>query len=297
MSEKKELGGQVAVITGAGSGFGREFARLGAKLGAKLVLADVQKDALDAIAAELTGQGVEVVALRTDVSKGAEVEALAAAAMERFGVVHLLFNNAGVGCGGAIWENSVKDWEWVLGVNLWGVIHGIRTFTPLMLKHMHEHPEYRGHIVNVASIAGLLSAPNLGVYNVSKHAVVTLSETLFQDLRLRSARIGVSVLCPAFVPTGIAHSQRNRPEGLKNEAPPTPSQLAAQAMTAKAVESGLISAAEIAEMTFAAIRENRFYIFSHSTIMPAVALRLEDIVQARNPSDPFAHKPELKPKL
>ena len=197
MAKLKDLAGKVAVITGAGSGFGRELARIAAQREMKLVLADVQQDALDAIAAELIGQGAQVLAQRTDVSKGEAVAALAAATMQRFGAVHLLFNNAGVGVGGLVWENTVQDWEWVLGVNLWGVVHGVRTFTPLMLQLMQADPEYQGHIVNSASIAGLLSAPNLGVYNVSKHAVVTLSETLYQDLRMIDARIGVSVLCPA----------------------------------------------------------------------------------------------------
>jgi len=297
MAKLKDLAGKVAVITGAGSGFGRELARIAAQREMKLVLADVQQDALDAIAAELIGQGAQVLAQRTDVSKGEAVAALAAATMQRFGAVHLLFNNAGVGVGGLVWENTVQDWEWVLGVNLWGVVHGVRTFTPLMLQLMQADPEYQGHIVNSASIAGLLSAPNLGVYNVSKHAVVTLSETLYQDLRMIDARIGVSVLCPAFVPTGIAHSHRNRPPELAHPEPPTPSQLLAQAQTKKAVESGQLTAAQVAQLTFAAIAEDRFYILTHPKILASVAMRLEDIVQQRNPTDPFAHRPELKPKL
>ena len=142
--------------------------------------------------------------------------------------MHLVFNNAGVGAGGLLWENSLADWEWVLGVNLWGVIHGIRSFTPRMLEAARRDPGYHGHIVNTASVAGLLSPPNMGVYNVSKHAVVTLSETLYQDLQLTEPRIGVSVLCPAFVPTGIAHSHRNRPPELTNPEPATSSQRLAQ---------------------------------------------------------------------
>jgi NAD(P)-dependent dehydrogenase (short-subunit alcohol dehydrogenase family) len=297
MADLSDLTGKVAVITGAGSGFGRELARLGAQRGMKLVLADVQQDALDAISAELSAQGTQVLAQRTDVSKGAQVEALAAATLARFGAVHLLFNNAGVGVGGLLWENTVEDWEWVLGVNLWGVVHGVRTFTPLMLELMKADPEYRGHIVNSASIAGLLSAPNMGVYNVSKHAVVTLSETLYQDLRLIDARIGVSVLCPAFVPTGIAHSHRNRPAELAPQKPPTASQRAAQAQTQKAVSAGQLTAAQVAQQIFAAIAEDRFYILTHPKILPSVATRMQDILEQRNPTDPFAHKPELKPKL
>ncbi len=297
MPKLQDLAGKVAVITGAGSGFGRELARLAVQRGMKVVLADVQADALESVQAELTAQGAEVLALRTDVSKGDQVAALATATMQRFGAVHLVFNNAGVGAGGLVWENTIADWEWVLGVNLWGVVHGVRAFTPLMLEQMNQDPEYSGYIVNSASIAGLLSPPNMGVYNVSKHAVVTLSETLYHDLQLVGARIGVSVLCPAFVPTGIAHSHRNRPTELTNAAPPTASQRAAQVQTQKAVESGQLTAIQVAQLTFAAITEGRFYILTHPKIVSSVALRLEDIVQQRNPSDPFAHKPGAKPKL
>ena len=297
MPKTKDLAGKVAVITGAASGFGREFARLAARRGCKLVLADVQEDALAEAAAELSAQGADLLAQPTNVGKAEQVEALAERTMQRFGAVHLLFNNAGVGAGGLIWENTVQDWEWVLGVNLWGVVHGIRTFTPLMLQGMRADPDYFGHIVNTSSIAGLLSPPGLGVYNVSKHAVVTLSETLYHDLRLIEARIGVSVLCPAFVPTGIAHSHRNRPPELTNKEPPTQSQLRAQAQTKKAVESGHLTATQVAEQTFSAIDEDRFYILTHPKILSSVATRLQDILEQRSPSDPFSHKPDVKPKL
>ena len=297
MANQQDLAGKVAVITGAGSGFGREFARLAAKLQMKLVLADVQKDALAEVCAELSGQGAEVLSQLTDVRKGEEVAALAAATMQRFSAVHLLFNNAGVGAGGLLWENTLADWEWVLGVNLWGVVHGVRAFTPLMLELARKDPNYRGHIVNTSSVAGLLSPPGLGVYNVSKHAVVTLSETLYHDLRQVKAPIGVSVLCPAFVPTGISSSFRNRPSELQNAEPPTPSQLMAQAQVKKAVESGHLTATQVAEMTFAAIAADRFYVITHPKILSSVELRLQDIAEQRNPSDPFMHKPEVKPKL
>lgn len=283
----KDFAGKVAVITGAGSGFGREFARLGAQRGMRLVLADVQKDALDAVAAELQAAGADVLAQRTDVSKADDVQALADAAMARFGVVHLLFNNAGVGSGGLVWENSLADWDWVLGVNLWGVIHGVRIFTPLMLRSMQDDPEYRGHIVNTSSVAGLLSPTSMGVYNVSKHAVVALSETLHNDLTMIAARIGVSVLCPAFVPTGIAQSHRNRPRELATDKPPSPAQVMVQAMIEKAVESGKLSASDVAERTFAAVAEDRFYIITHERIMPAVRARHAEIEEGRNPTNPL----------
>jgi NAD(P)-dependent dehydrogenase (short-subunit alcohol dehydrogenase family) len=288
---------KVAVITGAASGFGREFARIGARLGMKLVLADVQQEALDATRAELEQQGAQVTALRCDVRRGEEVQALADEAMRAFGAVHLVFNNAGVGAGGLIWENTQADWEWVLGVNLWGVIHGVRIFTPLMLECARRDSSYQGHIVNTASMAGLLNPPTMGIYNVSKHAVVSLSETLYQDLKLVDAPVGASVLCPYFVPTGISASHRNRPDELKDQAAPTASQRAAQAMSDKAVSSGKVTAAEVAEKTFDAIRANQFYIYSHPEALGNVQHRMEDIVAGRNPGDPYEAVPHVREML
>jgi NAD(P)-dependent dehydrogenase (short-subunit alcohol dehydrogenase family) len=293
----KDFNGKVAVITGGASGFGREFALIGAHLNMKLVLADVQQDALDKTKAELEAQGAEVLAIRCDVRKGEQVQALADACMQRFGAVHLVFNNAGVGSGGLVWENSIADWEWVLGVNLWGVIHGVRTFTPLMLECAKKDPSYEGHIVNTASMAGLLNAPNMGIYNVSKHAVVSLSETLYHDLQLIEAPIGASVLCPYFVPTGIHQSQRNRPDELKQDTGPTASQRAAQAVSEKAVTAGKVSAAEVAQATFDAIDASRFYIYSHPQALGNVQTRMEDIVTQRNPTDPFAAAPQVRDML
>jgi NAD(P)-dependent dehydrogenase (short-subunit alcohol dehydrogenase family) len=288
---------KVAVITGAASGFGREFARIGARLGMKLVLADVQQEALDATRAELEQQGAQVTALRCDVRRGEEVQALADEAMRAFGAVHLVFNNAGVGAGGLIWENTQADWEWVLGVNLWGVIHGVRIFTPLMLECARRDSSYQGHIVNTASMAGLLNPPTMGIYNVSKHAVVSLSETLYQDLKLVDAPVGASVLCPYFVPTGISASHRNRPDELKDQGAPTASQRAAQAMSDKAVSSGKVTAAEVAEKTFDAIRANQFYIYSHPEALGNVQHRMEDIVAGRNPGDPYEAVPHVREML
>ncbi len=293
----KDFQNKVAVITGGASGFGREFANIGARLGMKLVLADVQQDALDKTRAELEAQGAQVLAMRCDVRKAEQVQALADATMEKFGAVHLVFNNAGVGSGGLVWENSLADWEWVLGVNLWGVIHGVRTFTPLMLETAKKEPGYQGHIVNTASMAGLLNAPNMGIYNVSKHAVVSLSETLYHDLQLVNAPIGASVLCPYFVPTGISQSQRNRPDDVKDEGNLTASQRAAQAVSEKAVSSGKVSAAQVAERTFDAIRDGQFYIYSHPQALGNVQTRMEDIILQRNPTDPFAAAPQVREML
>ncbi|MBX9799115.1 MAG: SDR family oxidoreductase [Burkholderiaceae bacterium] len=293
----KQFKDRVAVITGAASGFGREFAYAGAKLGMKLVLADVQQDALATLEAELSGQGVAVLAVHCDVSKPEQVQALADATMARFAAVHLLFNNAGVGSGGLIWENSASDWDWVLGVNLFGVIHGVRIFTPLMLACAKDDPDYEGHIVNTASVAGLQNAPTMGIYNVSKHAVVSVTETLYQDLQLIEAPIGISLLCPYFVPTGIHQSERNRPAEMQNEAAPTTSQRAAQAFSEKAVVSGKMTAAQVAQLTFDAIREDQFYIYSDLEPLASVRKRMEDLVQQRNPYDPYEEVPHIKQLL
>lgn len=294
----KRLAGRAAVITGAGSGFGLEAARIAAREGMQVVMADVQQDALDRAVAEIEGLGAEVLPFRLDVSKADQVEAMGAATLERFGAPGFVFNNAGVAIGGLIWEHSLKDWEWIVGVNLMGVAHGVRVFTPMMLEAAARDPEYEGHIVNTASMAGMVNMPNMGAYNVSKHAVVSLSETLYQDLRLVTDQIGASVLCPYFVPTGIHESERNRPDGMRDgTGKPTKSQLIAKAMTDKAVSSGKVTAAQVAQFVFDAVREGRFYVFSHPHALGPVQTRLEDVMMLRNPSDPFASRPEIGAKL
>jgi len=293
----KQFEGRVAVITGAASGLGRAFADTAAGLGMKLVLADVDARALAHATEALQVQGAEVLSMVVDVSKREHVEELADAAMIRFHGIHLVFNNAGVATGGLIWENSEADWEWVLGVNLWGVIHGVRVFTPIMLECARRDPNYEGHIVNTASMAGLLNAPAIGVYNVSKHAVVSLSETLYHDLRLVDAPIQASVLCPYFVPTGIAHSEMHRPHELDNDGGPTASQQAAQALVSKAVDAGKVSPADVARITFDAVREGRFYIYSHPQLLGSVAERMQAIVQAKPPADAYAAMPQLTQAL
>lgn len=290
--------GKTAVLTGAGSGFGLECARIGAKLGMNLVLVDVQQDALDKATAELQAAGAQVLARKVDVSKAAEMEALGQAVLEKFGAPHFVFNNAGVGSGGLIWENTAQDWEWVIGVNLMGVAHGVRVFTPMMLAAAAQDPQWRGHIVNTASMAGLVNPPNMGVYNASKHAVVALSETLYQDLALVTDQISASVLCPYFVPTGIAMSHRNRPkDAAVRAAKPSKSQMIAHAMLNKAVEGGRVTAAEVAQRVFDAVSARQFYIYSHPEALAGVQARMEDVLQARNPTDPFAHKPALGVEL
>jgi NAD(P)-dependent dehydrogenase (short-subunit alcohol dehydrogenase family) len=295
MSEQQQ--GGVAVITGAASGFGLEASRIAATRGMVVVMADVQAEALERAAAEIRGLGARVLPFRLDVSKAAEVEALAAATLAEFGTPSFVFNNAGVGAGGLIWEHTQKDWEWVIGVNLMGVAHGVRVFTPLMLAAAEKDPSFRGHIVNTASMAGLLNAPNMGVYNVTKHAVVAMSETLYQDLALVSTQVQAHVLCPFFVPTGIHQSERNRPAEFKEAAAPTRSQLIAQAMSDQAVTRGKVTAAQVAQNVFAAMDEGRFYIYSHPQALASVQVRLEDIMTPRNPTSPFAAKPEIGEQL
>ncbi len=286
---------QTAVITGAASGFGLEVARLAAARGMNLVLCDVQADALDRLAAEFAG--AELLLQCVDVSDARAMEAMAAVARARFGAPHFVFNNAGVGCGGLVWENTVADWQWVLGANLWGMIHGVRLFTPMMLEAAAADPAYSGHIVNTASMAGLVNMPNMGVYNVSKHAVVSLSETLYQDLALVTDRIHCSVLCPFFVPTGIANSERNRRNGPGEQARPTRSQLVGQAMIEKAVAHGKVSAADVAAKVFEAVDAQQFYIYSHPEALGAAQSRAADVTQGRNPADAFQDRPEIGERL
>ncbi|SMG22219.1 SDR family oxidoreductase [Paraburkholderia susongensis] len=297
-----EFAGKVAVITGAGSGFGRAFAQKGAALGMKLVLADVNAEELARSVDALRAAGADAIGVPADVSNAGEVEALARAALDAFGKVHLLFNNAGVGSGGFLWESSANDWSWVFGVNVMGVAHGVRVFTPIMLAQNEP-----AHIVNTASVAGLLSPPAMGIYNASKHAVVSLTETLYHDLKLAQAGsqtgsqaaaaaglVGCSLLCPAFVPTGIADAERSRPAELRNASRPTRSQIAAGKQLQRAVQSGKLAAADVADITFEAIAARRFYIITHPAIMATVRLRHEDIEQLREPSDPMSLKPEVK---
>ncbi len=276
----KEFQGKVAVVTGGASGIGRALAEHAAQLGMKVVLADIEAGALQRASQELEASGAHVLAVKTDVSKAEEVETLAQKTLEHFGAVHLLFNNAGVGAGTSVWESSLADWQWVLGVNLWGVIHGVHTFVPLMLKQGVE-----AHIVNTASIAGLVSGPGLGVYKVTKFGVVTLSETLYSELTLTGAPIKVSVLCPGWVKTRVMESERNRPAALQNatQEPLNPAGEAILQMVHQAVETGM-APSQVAEAVFQAIREDKFYILTHPNFKAAVETRNEDIHLERNPT-------------
>ena len=207
----KDLSGKVAVVTGGASGIGRALAERFVAEGMRLVLADIEEKALAGAAEELGAAGATVVPVVTDVSKEASVMALADRAYAELGAVHVLCNNAGVATGGLSWELTEADWQWTLGVNLWGVIHGVRAFVPRMIAGGDD-----GHVVNTASMAGLLSAPFMGPYNASKFAVVTISEVLHHELAMTGAKVKVSVLCPGFVATQIGESDRNRPDELRD---------------------------------------------------------------------------------
>jgi NAD(P)-dependent dehydrogenase (short-subunit alcohol dehydrogenase family) len=251
----------------------------------KVVLADVEESALKQAEEELKASGAQVVAVRTDVSQAAEVENLAKLSFATYGAVHLLFNNAGVSAGTTVWESSLADWQWVFGVNLWGVIYGLHFFVPRMLAQESE-----GHIVNTASAAGLISNPGGGIYAVSKHGVVTLSETLALELAARGARLKVSVLCPEWVNTRILDAQRNRPQALQNapeEQQMSPEMAAAvQQFLRQLVQAGL-APSQVAEIVFDAIRQEKFYILTHPTTKRWVQLRMEDILQERMPTNVF----------
>ncbi|WP_348675193.1 SDR family NAD(P)-dependent oxidoreductase [uncultured Abyssibacter sp.] len=274
-----QLAGKVAVITGGGSGLGRELAVQCAAAGMRLVLADVDETGLAETMALLPA-GAEVVTRRVDVSDAAAVEALSDLTYKSFGATHLLFNNAGVFVSGPTWTTTAEDWNWVLGVNLMGVVHGVRSFVPRMLEGGEA-----GRIINTASLAGLTSVPGSSVYCASKHAVVTLSECLHHELTAARANIGVSVLCPAFFKTGIAESDRNRPQALASTNPD--GEEYARRLKA-AIEAGRLSATRIAEITMEAISVDRFYIIPHRGALAQTEQRMRDIIEQRPPTNPYA---------
>jgi NAD(P)-dependent dehydrogenase (short-subunit alcohol dehydrogenase family) len=278
-----ELGGKVAAVTGAASGLGRAMALAFASEGMHLALADVDQAGLQETRTLLNRQGAKSIAMRVDVSKTSEVEAFAQKCFQELGAVHLVCNNAGVAVSGPVWETSEAEWQWILGVNLLGVVHGVRAFAPRLIA------QDEGHIVNTASVAGLISPPGMGAYCVSKHAVVTLSEALHHDLRERGSRVGVSVLCPAYVPTGIADSERNRPPGLAVSSKSN-ERLAKEAALRKAVAAGKLSPDDVARAVIAAVKENRFYVLTHPAIKVAVRARMEDVLEERAPRDPLRLK-------
>lgn len=275
----KNLRDRVAVVTGAGSGIGLGLAERFAAEGMKLVLADLDLAAIEALAARIASQGGTAIAVKTDVSRLAEVEALARRTMERFGAVHVVCNNAGVGgAAGPAWMRTEKDWEWVLGANLWSVIHGVRVFVPLLLQ------QDEGHVVNTASMAGLITGAGMSAYNVTKQGVVALSETLALDLQMVGANVKVSVLCPAWVNTKIVDSERSRPEHLRNASDPAiPARPEMEQFIRGVIAAGMPTS-QVAEEVVQAIREERFYILTHRDWKPLIAARMQGILDERTPS-------------
>lgn len=275
----KQFSGRTAVITGAASGIGLELARRAAAEGMSLVLADIEYARLEESAATLGLPAERLLLQRTDVSREAEIAALADAAFARFGGVHLLCNNAGVGLTRVTWEHTTADWNWVLGVDLFSVIHGVQHFVPRMLKQVET-----SHVVNTASAAGLTSTPGMAAYNVAKHGVVTLSETMYHELQAAKASVGVSVLCPAWVPTGIHQSARNRQQEFGQPKPAGGLSAAYEERMGQAVKAGRLTATDIANEVFVAVQEDRFYVIPHRKLNNAIQLRMEDIMNLRNPT-------------
>jgi NADP-dependent 3-hydroxy acid dehydrogenase YdfG len=279
----KDFKSKVAVVTGAASGIGLGIAKRCVLEGMRVVLADIEQVALNRAENELTAMGGTVLQVLTDVSKAGQVEALAKQTVETFGAAHLLFNNAGIGgASGSPWECTLSDWEWIMGVNFWGVLHGIRAFIPIMLSQNTEC-----HVVNTASTAGLLAYHPGAGYQVTKHAVVALSENLYISLKQKGAKVKASVLCPGFVKTRIFSAARNQPAEFRNNS-------AAELLSPEEEEAAwaniikhkfnVLSADQVADAVFTAIREERFYILTHPEFNKMASKRMEDIIQGKNPS-------------
>jgi NAD(P)-dependent dehydrogenase (short-subunit alcohol dehydrogenase family) len=279
----QEFRDKVAVITGAASGIGRGIAERCVREGMKVVLADVDEVNLPKAAAELKAPSGTVVSVRTDVSQRSDVEALARQALDAFGHVHLLFNNAGVGAGGTPWEATWNDWEWVIGVNLWGVIHGVKVFTPLMLAQDTEC-----HLVNTSSAAGLTVGSGSAPYAVTKHAVVALSESLYLALQQRKSLVKVSVLCPGLVRTDIADSERHRPAALRDAPAAMSPEMQAGLAAFKAAIAASMPPAQIADLVFDAIKREQFYVLSHPEWTEVIRLRTDALLRMENPQSPMA---------
>jgi NAD(P)-dependent dehydrogenase (short-subunit alcohol dehydrogenase family) len=280
----RELSGKVAVVTGGASGIGRAMAERFAREGMKVVLADVEEGPLRAACDAISRGGAKVIAVRTDASKADQVDALAARTFEAYGGAHVLCNNAGVAVGGPCWATPLADWEWVVGVNMWGVVHGIRAFVPRMIA------QGEGHVVNTASMAGLVGAPMMGPYCATKHAVVGISECLHHDLAMTGAAgVHVSVVCPAWVRTSIADSHRNRPaESLRPGGKTiSPQEEMFQQAVRSAVASG-IAPEDVAEQVLQAVVEERFWVLTHPMTKKAVENRTRGIVEGAAPRfEPF----------
>lgn len=278
----QNLENKVAVVTGGASGIGRALADRFAAAGMKIVLGDIEQGPLDAAAKEIRETGAEVLTRIADVSDAQAVDDLAKATLDTFGAAHIVCNNAGVGGGtGPIWGLSLKDWQFAFGPNIWGVIHGVRSFAPTLLA------QNEGHFVNTASMAGLVSMQNMGPYNVTKQGVVAYSETMFEDLRKAESEVGVSVLCPAFVNTKIWDSDRNRPEELQNpENQADDERLQAGKQMLKAVIENAMPAEDVANAVHDAVVAKQLYILTHAATREHVERRMNNIMSGTNPEAP-----------
>jgi NAD(P)-dependent dehydrogenase (short-subunit alcohol dehydrogenase family) len=271
--------GRVAVVTGAASGIGLALTERFVAEGMKVVMADIEAGALATASERLRRDGATVLPIRVDVSQAGDVERLADETYRAFGAAHVVCNNAGVAVIGAIHEHTLADWQWVINVNLWGVIHGVRVFLPRMLAGGDE-----GHFVNTASMAGLTTAPFMSVYDVTKHGVVALSESMYKELTLSGAPIGVSVVCPGLIETNIMRSSRNRPESLADEGKAGPMAEAFGQSLADRLAGGY-PPSEVANQVVAGIREGRFYIVpAQPDVKSNIAIRVNDLLELRNPT-------------
>jgi NAD(P)-dependent dehydrogenase (short-subunit alcohol dehydrogenase family) len=278
----ENLDGKVAVVTGGASGIGLGMARRFAEAGMKLALVDIEAEPLALAAKELEGQGASVFTAQVDVSKADQMDGMANSVLDHYGSVHVVCNNAGVGSGGLMWEMLPADWEFVMGANLWGVIHGVRAFTQTLID------QNEGHIVNTSSMAGVINAPNMGSYNVTKAGVVALSETLFHDLEVVAPGVGVSVLCPGFVSTKIWDSERNRPEALKSAEPKaTPEEIELIRGAMRQMMENAMPTEQVANLVHDAIVNNQFYIYTHEATGAAIEARMTRMMRGENPISPM----------
>lgn len=300
MSYNIDLSGRVAFVTGASGGLGEQFARTLSQAGAAVVLAARRIDRLKTLRAELEAEGGDAHVVTLDVTDPDSIKSAVAHAETEMGTIDILVNNSGVSTTQKLVDVSPDDYDYVMNTNTRGAFFVAQEVAKRMIARSRGAAPGTftgGRIVNVASMAGLLNAPNMGAYNVSKHAVVSLSETLYQDLALVTEQVSASVLCPYFVPTGIHQSHRNRPEELRSDAQPTASQMIAQVMSSKAVTSGRLTATDVANLVFKGVEDRQFYLYTHPQALAMVQTRLEDVVQVRNPTDPFVGKPEIGEQL
>lgn len=278
----ENLDGKVAIITGGASGIGLGMARRFAEAGMKLALVDIEAEPLAVAAKELEGQGASVFTAQVDVSKADQMDGMAKSVLDHYGSVHVVCNNAGVGSGGPMWEMLPEDWEFVMGPNLWGVIHGVRAFTQTLID------QNEGHIVNTSSMAGVINAPGMGSYNVTKAGVVALSETLFHDLEAVAPNVGVSVLCPGFVSTNIWDSERNRPEALKSAEPKgTPEEIELIRGAMRQMMESAMPTEKVANLVHDAIVNKQFYIYTHEATGAAIEARMTRMMRGENPISPM----------